>query len=166
MSCVVHFDCTLEPGNLFNVSYQYFKVRILIQRHWKLIDSVYIYVIEMATSIFNTHLDQLHLVVHHLVLHTYKDYMVIKNGTHQLKSLMILLISCCGIIKHGIKKLWHFQLSNEWCANVMLVMHHLKKNIPRILIKMSMSVLCSLSKFTMLSNKCTGEKSWRINLNW
>ena len=50
-----------------------------------------------------------------------------KNGTHQLKSLMILLISCCGIIKHGIKKLWHFQLSTEWCANVMLVMHHLKK---------------------------------------
>lgn len=89
-----------------------------------------------------------------------------KNGTHQLKLLMILLISCCGVIKHGIKKLWHFQLSNEWCANVMLVMHHLKKNIPRILIKMSMSVLCSLSKFTMLSNKCKGEKSWRVNLNW
>lgn len=41
---------------------------------------MYIYVIEMVTSISNTHLDQLHLVVHHLVLHTYKDFMVIKMG--------------------------------------------------------------------------------------
>lgn len=56
------------------------KLEFLIQRHWKLIDLVYIYVIEMVTSIFNTHLDQLHLVVHHLVLHTYKDFMVIKMG--------------------------------------------------------------------------------------